>query len=82
MGSWPAMSVRLKYLQGSFVREEVRPSKSAAIARAGELMLETADCSQFQIVDHKGCVLLADRQIKVAYDKLWENDATLPTDLL
>ena len=54
------MAIRLKYRQGSFVREEERISEPDAIARAEHLIRAGTGCSCFQIVDHRGNALRSD----------------------
>lgn len=58
------MSVRLKYHQGSFPREELLDSEAAAILRATALALR--GCLHFELTDLKGEVLKGDQDVRKA----------------
>jgi hypothetical protein len=58
------MAVRLKYQQGSFRREEVLDSESAAILRATALAL--SGCLYFELTDANGDVLKSDQDVRRA----------------
>jgi hypothetical protein len=64
------MTVRLRYRQGSFSREELRDSEHDAILRAGELMYRKAGCELFEIRDAHGWKLKNDFEIRRAYGRL------------
>jgi hypothetical protein len=64
------MTVRLKYRQGSFSREELRDSEHDAILRAGELIYRKSGCELFEIRDAHGWKLKNDFEIRRAYRQL------------
>ncbi len=64
------MTVRLKYRQGSFAREELRDSERDAILRAGELIYGRRGCELFEIRDVDGWKLKNDFEIRRAYKQL------------
>lgn len=61
------MTVRLRYRQGSFAREELRDSEHDAILRAGELICLRLGCELFEIRDASGWKLKNDFEIRRAY---------------
>jgi hypothetical protein len=64
-----AMSIRLKYRQGSFAREEAHATVSDAIVRAEQLLRSGSGCSCFQVVDHLDKGLRRDPEIFASSDK-------------
>ena len=64
------MTVRLRYRQGSFAREELRDSERDAILRAGELMHNRLGCELFEIRDASGWKLKNDFEIRRTYRQL------------
>ena len=68
------MSIRLRYQQGTFLREERRYSEGDAIVRAGELIQTARDCANFEITDERGDLLKTDIEIRRAYTSLWDNE--------
>jgi hypothetical protein len=73
------MTVRLKYRQGSFSREELRDSEHDAILRAGELIYGRTGCELFEIRHADGWKLKNDFEIRRAYKQLTAARGAEPT---
>lgn len=71
------MSIRLRYRQGAFLRDEPRYSEGDAIVRAGELMQNDKDCADFEITNEHGELLRSDLEIRQVYSSLWDNEFEL-----
>ena len=61
------MTIRLKYRQGSFAREEERATEFDAVARAQYLARAGIGCSCFQIVDQFDNMLRSDQEVRKAF---------------
>jgi hypothetical protein len=72
------MTVRLKYRQGSFAREELCESERAAILRAGQLICGGKGCELFEIRQANGWKLKNDFEIRRAFSQFKGTEQTPP----